>query len=105
MQAVDVLRDNRRQLAHLFELCKCKMSRVWFCLGVDHLIEIILEKLLGMLFKEGVTEHRFGRIRVLLCLFVTVESLIAAKIGNLAFGRDTGAAKKDDAAAGLDQVR
>lgn len=47
-----------------------------------------------MLFKKGVAEHCFRRIRVPFCLFVAIQSIVAAKIRDLRFGGNTGSTKK-----------
>ena len=57
-----------------------------------------------MLFKKGVAEHCFRRIGVPFCLFVAIQSIIAAKIGDLRFGGNTGSTKKDDVLALLYQL-
>ena len=57
-----------------------------------------------MLFKKGVAEHCFRRIGVPFCLFVAIQSIIAAKIGDLRFSGNTGSAKKDDVLALLYQL-
>lgn len=57
-----------------------------------------------MLFKKGVTEHCFRRIGVPFCLFVAIQSIVAAKIRDLRFGGNTGSTKKDDALALLYQL-
>ena len=86
MQAVDVLGDDRRQLAHLLELCQRDVRRVGLCVRVDHLVKIVLKKLLGVAHKEGVAEHRLGRIGVLFLLLAAVQALVAAEIRDIRSG-------------------
>ena len=59
---------------------------------IDHFVEIKLEKLFRMARIKRMAEHLLGRIRV----FSFIQSVIASKVRNMAFGRNARTAKENN---------
>ena len=93
MQTVDVLRDDRGQLACLLQLRKLAVRGIRELVQREHLVLIELVELLGLVKEERMAQNDLRGIVV----FLIVQSVDTAEIRNAALGRNTGAAEKDDA--------
>ena len=98
MQAVDVLRDDRGQLALLLQLRELVMRAVGLGVQGDHALAVKVVELLRVGLKETMPEHLLGRVFEVL----VVKSVFAAEIRDAAGGRHARAAEKDDAAGAAD---
>ena len=95
VQAVDILRDDRRQTSAGFQLRQKAMRVVRLRVQGEHFRAVEAVKLLRMARKKGVGQNFLWRIGKLLM----IQSVLRAEIGNAALRRNTRAAEKHDAAA------
>lgn len=95
VQAVDILRDDRRQTTAGFQLRQKAMRVVRLRVQGEHFRAVEAVKLLRMARKKGVGQNFLWRIGELLM----IQSVLRAEIGNAALRRNTRAAEKHDAAA------
>ena len=100
MQAVDVLRDDRLELALALQLRQTQVGTIGLGPVDDELIPVKFVVLLRVRHEEGMTQDRLGRIIILL----VIQAVHAAKIRDAALGRDAGAAEKHDPVAAVDPL-
>ena len=95
VQAVDILRDDRRQTSAGFQLRQKAVRVVRLRVQGEHFRAVEAIKFLRMARKKGVGQNFLWRIGELLM----IQSVLRAEIGNAALRRNTRAAEKHDAAA------
>ena len=98
MEPVNVLCDDGEKFPALFEFGEFFMRGVRLRPKGQHLVAVEFEKFPRMREEPIVREHCFGRNGV----FLTVEPVLGAKIGDPALRRHTRPAEKDDPAALID---
>ena len=101
MQTVNVLRDDRDQLALAFPLRKRQMCRIGLGIGIKHIVFVICEKFFGIFPQIGTAEHFFGRFRI---TALGIQTTRPAEIGNPTSFRDACAPEKDDLFRLLDHL-
>lgn len=90
MQSVDVLRDDRAELSPFFQPRQSQMTGVGLGGGKEHFSFIKAVKFGGFLHEERMGNDTFGRVLV----FLIVQPVRRAEIGNTAFRTDPCAAEK-----------
>ena len=100
MQPVDVLGDDRAELARFFQLRELVVRGVGLFVEAEHLVAVEAVEFPGLFDKEGVAENLLGRIVVLLI----IQSVHAAEVGDAAFGAHARSAEKHDAFAFVDDL-
>ena len=93
VQAVDVLRYHGAQSSLRFELRKAQVRGVRFGIQRYHFVAVILEKRLGIAVEKTARDNLLWWQLIFLC----VQSIGAAKVGDAAFGRHARAAEKHHA--------
>ena len=101
MQTVNILCDDCRQFALLFQTSKSQMSRIWFCIRVNHFIKVEIVKLLRIAHKEGMTQHDFRRETI---FFLLIDPFVTAEIGDIGLSADTCPTKEHDPLAVFDDL-
>ena len=81
MQAVDVLRDDSRQLSFRLQMRQGFMRRIRARVGREHFLPVKCKELLRALHEKGMADNCFRRITP----FLSVKSIRAAKVRNAAF--------------------
>lgn len=89
MQAVDILRDDRLQLALALQLRQAQVGAVGPGPVNDELVTVEFVVLLRMRHEEGVAQDRLGRI----IIFLVIQAVHTAEIRDAALGRDAGTAE------------
>ena len=95
VQAVDVLGDDRFQLALFFQPGQPQVGRVGLCALYNQLIPVKTVKLLGVLLPERVAQNLLGRVIV----FLVVQPVHTAEIRDTALGGNARPAKENNVAA------
>ena len=100
VQAVDILRDDRLQLALALQLRQAQVGAVGPGPVNDELVTVEFVVLLRMRHEEGVAQDRLGRI----IIFLVIQAIHTAEIRDAALGRDAGTAEKHDPVAAVDPL-
>ncbi len=90
METVDVLGDDRFQLALSLQLGQTQVRRVGLCSLDNKLIPVEAVELLGALFPERVAQNLLGRVIV----FLMVEPVHTAEVRDAALGGHARTAEK-----------
>ena len=98
VQAIDILRDNRRHPARPFHLGQPDMHDVRLCVRIKHVLFIKIVENIRMQAEKRVAEQHFRRQAV---IFLRIQSVFAAKIRNPTGHRHARAAEKDNAPRAL----
>ena len=93
VQPVDVLRNYGAQRTLCLKLRKAPMRCIRFGIQRDHLVAVILEKRLGVAVEKSTRDNLLRRQLV----FLRIETIGAAKVGDAAFGGHACAAEKHHA--------
>ena len=90
MEAVDILRDDRLQLARLLKTGEADVRGVGLGVEVQHSVAVKFEKFLGAVHEKGVRNYALGRIFI----FLIIQAVLRAEVGYSAFGGDARAAEE-----------
>ena len=90
MQAVDILRYNRLELACFFQLCEFQMRGVRLNAFDDEFFAIEAIELGGIIAEEVRAQNLFGRI----IPFLMIQSIDTAEVGDSTFGRHASPTEK-----------
>ena len=95
METVNILCDDGLDLARLFLLGKPQVGLVGLGIGGNHLVAVEAVELLSVGFIVAVAQHSLGRHGV----FLVIQAIHTAEIGDTRLGGHARAAKKDDVVA------
>ena len=84
MEFINVLGDDRRQLALLFQARQRIVRRIGLCLRADEIFAVVIEKHVRVTHKKAVAEQFLRRPSVR--LQCRINAVAAAEVGNAAFG-------------------
>ena len=90
MQSVNILSDYGFQMPFLLQLRQRQMSRIGLCLRIQHPVFIKTVKLLRIAHIKAVADNRLRRI----VIFHIVQTISAAEIRYITFGRNTRSSEK-----------
>ena len=93
MEPVDILRDDGKELPFLLPFGKLFVRRVGFGVQREHFIAVKAVKFFGVRIEVGIAQNCLGRDGI----FLIVEPVLRAEVGDAALRRDARAAEKDDA--------
>ena len=91
VKPVYILRYNAGQLSRLFQLRQLQMRRVGLCFGKYHTVAVKPIELLGVPHIKRMAHYLLGREAV----FLRIQPVLAAEIGNTAFGGNSCSAKEN----------